>query len=1208
MKDLARYRAAWHSSAANYDETAHLTTMPVPMGWRSAGADTEWIYIDLGTVSQIDDVEVVWGETFARCYEIQLSDDAVQWCTVAAAEGARDEAIRTPVSGQARFVRVLCTETEGDHYEIRAIHVFGQNDLEYGLAPMPEPEADGTQKLTGGRWTLGRAEQIASDGAALSQPGFDDAGLLPATVPGTALVSYLNAGAIPDPDFDDDQFQISEAFFTADFWYRNTFPVPADREGQRVYLDFDAINWKADVFFNGVFLENELKNRKHSIEGAFIRSRFDVTDLVRFGADNGLAVKIYKNETPGPVTTQGLAEGPGPNGGPLGADNPTIHAAVGWDWLPTIRGRDIGIYGDVYLRYSGPLELVDPWMQTDLELLSETSSNPAKDLMDDALVIEPGKDPKAFDGWQGLKGDSFILDLGASHTLGCVTLIWGTEAVGGAADLESRYPAEFRLERSADGQTWENFDAYPGGQVELRFLGMRDAAPHKGSDVLEGHSISDSVQGADAKVEIDLSFIGRGIIEQSIFQPQTGRYIRFTVLKQRTLGDKEVDTRVREIRIYEQSPEEIEQGMKHDFVLDTSKAQLTMCTEVRNRGSEVQEAELTITVGPDDLSETIRIQVGPGQVLPVQIPMLLKDPILWWPNTYGAQFLYTCTAQLKIDGAISDTKSWKFGVRRFDYPIDGGLLTLYCNGVRVVCKGGNWGLDDGLKRDTRRVYFDKVRLHAEENMNMIRNWVGMTGHPAFYEACDQYGILIWDDFWLANPFDGPEPNDNDLFLENAADKIRAVRGHAALALYCGRNEGNPNDVLNSGLKQLTDALDGTHLYVPHSADAPVGSGGGYALAAPGGDKGIKQYFADVSSTVIRSERGVPNVPELSSLKRFLKPENLWPISESWALHDWTYHSNGPANTYMQAVETYLGGGLAVPVDHINPFDQNAEDMILAYKKELYEMIRESAELWTVEDFSRAAQMINYDNHRGMFEALASRRAGGLLMWMSQSSWPSFMWQTYDFYLDVNGGYFGCKAGNQEVKPVFDPRDGGILLTNQTPSDYENVTCVTELFDLNGALVDEQKYNVEHLASDAYAVPVPGPRFELAPTDIVFFRLALLDEAGQLLGQNLYWHNWKQYQDYRAMNRMPKAEVKIRASEVDAVESMRRWNVTLTNGPVPAVGVRLSLLDGNGRKVLPTFYSDNYVTMMPGETKTLAVECHADTLTGAASWSLGGWNL
>ena len=130
MKDLARYRAAWHSSAANYDETVHLTTMPVPMGWRSAGAGEEWIYVDLGAASQIDDVEVVWGEAFARRYEIQLSDDAVPWCTVAEAEGTQTEAVRTRITGQARFVRVLCTEAAAAHYEIREIHVWGQNDLQ----------------------------------------------------------------------------------------------------------------------------------------------------------------------------------------------------------------------------------------------------------------------------------------------------------------------------------------------------------------------------------------------------------------------------------------------------------------------------------------------------------------------------------------------------------------------------------------------------------------------------------------------------------------------------------------------------------------------------------------------------------------------------------------------------------------------------------------------------------------------------------------------------------------------------------------------------------------------------------------------------------------------------------------------------------------------------------------------------------------------
>ena len=208
-------------------------------------------------------------------------------------------------------------------------------------------------------WKLG-APHVYWKKAALSEPGYDDSGWLPACVPGTVLASYIKAGAVPDPNFDDWQFQISDAYFTADFWYRNTFVIPEKQRGRRVFLNFDAINWKADIYFNGRFLPNEIEDRKNSVEGAFIRGRFDITELVRFGEENCLAVLIYKNDNPGEVTTQGLAQGPGPNGGTLGADNPTLHATVGWDWLPTIRGRGIGIYGNVYLTYSGSVSLLDP--------------------------------------------------------------------------------------------------------------------------------------------------------------------------------------------------------------------------------------------------------------------------------------------------------------------------------------------------------------------------------------------------------------------------------------------------------------------------------------------------------------------------------------------------------------------------------------------------------------------------------------------------------------------------------------------------------------------------------------------------------------------------------------------------------------------------------------------------------------------------------
>ena len=306
------------------------------------------------------------------------------------AAGAADSAVETKLATrEGRYLRILCKTSSGANYIIREVEVMGANNVEYTLAAQPAPEADGSLKLTGGNWTLQRASLVDAGGEILSQAGYDDSGWLPATVPGTAFVSWLKAGAVPDPYYDDWQFQASDIFFTADFWYRNSFDIPASQQGKKVYLNFDAINWKADVWFNGRLLANNLPGYAHSIEGAFTRAKFDVSALANYGGQNYLAVLIHRNKTPGLVTTQGLAEGPLPNGGELGQDNPTIHAAVGWDWLPTIRGRDIGIYNDVTVTYGGAIQLENAWMETDLDITETSADISAKNLAIGKAVVPP---------------------------------------------------------------------------------------------------------------------------------------------------------------------------------------------------------------------------------------------------------------------------------------------------------------------------------------------------------------------------------------------------------------------------------------------------------------------------------------------------------------------------------------------------------------------------------------------------------------------------------------------------------------------------------------------------------------------------------------------------------------------------------------------------------------------------------------------------
>src|ERR1700739_3638391 len=298
--------------------------------WMSAGSGEEWVYVDLGAVCTFDRIGLTWIERAAEG-SIQISDDASQWKTLLAlALGTGDsDDIHLSQPAHGRYVRVLMTKPEkpGARYTLSELEVYGRG----GLVTVPHtaagPQADGTLPLAGGKWAW------AAGGEELSTAGFADKDWMVATVPGTVLTSYLNDGAIPNPDFGDNQYGISDSFFCADFWYRDEFNLPAEKQpGEHNWLNFDGINWKAEVFLNG--------HRVGRIDGGFMRGRFDVTALVKHGGMNALAVRIIRVANPG--STKDKA-GPTVNGGALGRDNPTYHASAGWDWMSTIRGRDTGI-------------------------------------------------------------------------------------------------------------------------------------------------------------------------------------------------------------------------------------------------------------------------------------------------------------------------------------------------------------------------------------------------------------------------------------------------------------------------------------------------------------------------------------------------------------------------------------------------------------------------------------------------------------------------------------------------------------------------------------------------------------------------------------------------------------------------------------------------------------------------------------------------
>ena len=328
----------------------------------------EWVYVDLGASCTFDRIVLAW---ILRAAEgsIQVSDDATNWQTLqplpANPSGPTEDIhLNSPASG--RYVRILMTKPTqaGDPYILSELEVYGRGGPVPVAHPATQPAADGSLQLTGGAWKLQRASLLSASGEQISAPGFSANDWMIATVPGTALTSYLNDGAIADPDFGDNQYAVSDSFFCADFWYRDEFVAPALAPGHHLWLNFDGINWKAEVYLNGQHLGR--------IDGGMMRGRFDVTSLIHPGAQNALAVRVIANANPG--STKDKA-GRTVNGGALGRDNPTFHAAAGWDWISTIRGRDDGIWNNVSLTTTGPVTVESPLVSTTLPLPDTTHAD-----------------------------------------------------------------------------------------------------------------------------------------------------------------------------------------------------------------------------------------------------------------------------------------------------------------------------------------------------------------------------------------------------------------------------------------------------------------------------------------------------------------------------------------------------------------------------------------------------------------------------------------------------------------------------------------------------------------------------------------------------------------------------------------------------------------------------------------------------------------
>lgn len=541
---------------------------------------------------------------------------------------------------------------------------------------------------------------------------------------------------------------------------------------------------------------------------------------------------------------------------------------------------------------------------------------------------------------------------------------------------------------------------------------------------------------------------------------------------------------------------------------------------------------------------------------------------LWWPNGYGPQNLYTLRLEFVVGKDASDGVATNFGIRKIEYQVaDSENLTLSVNGVRVMARGGNWGLDEAMKRVPRERLEAQFRMHAMANLNIIRNWVGQSTNPEFYEMADKYGILLWDEFFQPNPSDGPDPEDRATYLKNVTEKIVRYRNHPAIAVWCARNEGYPPKQLDDQLKGMMGKLDPSRLFQSNSADGRgVSSGGPYFWRSP------RYYYAFDES--FKTEVGSMSIPTLESIQGMM-PEKDWEtINDDWAQHDMAKGAQR---------------GDAFPTE-------------LAKR---YGPVRNLA------DFARKGALATYEAYRGMYEgrnALMFKTTTGVITWMSHPAQPSFVWQLYHYDLEPNAALFAAKKAAEKIHVQLNEGNGAVQVVNNTTGPLTGMKVQVTMYGLNSRAGGQRVMEVPEVpASTTVKVAQMDVRGASAP--VYFVKLDLLGPDGKLVSTNFYWQNVAQ-DDFSALAKLPVALLEATAStRVEGETTL--VTVTLKNSSEAiALMTHLQLhAKGSGKRVLPVFYSDNYLSLVPGESRTVVMEAATKNFGGdKAAVLVDGYNV
>ena len=740
---------------------------------------------------------------------------------------------------------------------------------------------------------------------------------------------------------------------------------------------------------------------------------------------------------------------------------------------------------------------------------------------------------------------------------------------------------------------------YQGQTVWLAFRGIN----YRADIWINGKKVagSDKVVGAFRRYEFDVtSFVkpgGKNAVAVSVSAPHANE-----------LGITWVD--------WNPTPPDKDMGLWQEVVLSASgpvavrhpavetrldlpgldKAHLTVRAEIQNSSSALVKGTLRGKIvgasSPIEFSQSVELKPGELRdvaVTPEQTASLnLQNPRLWWPYQMGEPYLHKLEIEFAPErGPISDKQAIDFGIVQTDSELTPeGHRLFKVNGKNVLVRGGGWAPDMMLRINQSRREAE-FRYVEEMGLNTIR-LEGKLEDDSFFTRADRDGILVMAGWCCCDAWEkwGKWGDENKrVSVDSLRDQILRLREHPSVLVWLNGSDNPPPP-------------DREHAYLDVEKEAhwpkPVISSATEKKTEPTGESGVKMAgpyeYVSANYWLLDTKHGGaygfateispgPAVPPLEELKTMFPPDKLWPINE-----DWDFHSGGGEfkniKVFTNAIEKRYG-----------PIKDVAD---LAWK----------------------SQAITYEGQRAMFEGYGRNKykSTGVIQWMLNNAWPGLIWHLYSYDLRPAGGYFGSKKALELVHVQYSYDDRTVAIVNGKQEPQNDLKIVAKAYDTSMKEVFSRAASASVPAdgvTKSFAIPEPA-----GVTPTYFLNLQLYSSSGELLSRNFYWltthpdvpnfpkSEWyvtplTEFADFHALQDLRKATVSASMQLSDAGSDTAATVNVENTGSGLAFLVRLRLLEGHdGPEILPVFWEDNYLCLLPGEKRKVTVKVRKADLGGA----------